>query len=67
MHTYKAQNTTFVHDSDLSGDVIIRRGNNEIEVPGEDLLSFVAEYVRSERVGALESASHREILGLEQK
>lgn len=64
MHTQRVNDTLFLYNSDLSGVVVIQRGDDEIEVPSEDLLSFVAEHVRSERMSALEQASFRELLGL---
>jgi hypothetical protein len=64
MHTHRTSNTTFIYNSDLSGDVVIRRGEDETQVPGTDLLAFLAHYVRTEKTSAVEQASDREILGL---
>lgn len=55
--------TGFNYNSDLSGDVYIRvRGAKEVAVPGYALLAFIAEYVRSERIAALEQAGVEELL-----
>lgn len=67
MHTHKTPQATFLFNSDLSGDVIIRREDGEdgeAAVPGVALLSFVAQYIRRERISAMEEMSDREILGL---
>ena len=54
--------THFHSNSDLSGDVIISENGVQYRVPGRDLLAFVANYVRDERIAALEHASDEEIL-----
>lgn len=42
MHTHEgSEGTRFFYNSDLSGDVTIIRGDEEMRVPGEDLLGFV--------------------------
>jgi hypothetical protein len=57
--------TTFHYNSDLSGDVkISRRDGGELDVPGEALIEFIANYVRNERIGQLEQEDPRVILGL---
>ena len=66
MPTFSHGKVTFNYNSDLSGDIIISTAlrYNELQVPGEALLAFVAEYVRRQRIGALEDASASEILGV---
>lgn len=59
-------------NSDLSGATIEtgkrgEPGHVKIEIDGRKLLSVVATYVRSAKVGALEDASDLEILGLEEE
>lgn len=62
--------TAFIYNSDLSGDVRIRRNNAEntelitIDVPGEAILAFVANYVREQKIAQLEASTTAEILGL---
>ena len=77
MHTFQtaaAPRFTINHNGDFSGDVIINyfvRGVSskdkdveEMTVPFELLRQLVAEYVRSERIRALEHASAENILGV---
>ena len=67
MPTFSHGKVTFNYNSDLSGDVIISTAlrHNELHVPGTALLAFVANYVRRQRIGALEDASENEILGVQ--
>lgn len=67
MLTYEAPGgTKFSHHSDLSGAVGIVREHETgwYWVKASDLLAFVAEVVRNQRIDALEAASHAEVLGL---
>jgi hypothetical protein len=66
MHTTKINDSTFVHNGGFDGDVTIIRaqGADEITLPFEDVLEFVARYVQQERVSKLEQANAKEILGL---
>lgn len=65
MHTLNApKGTRFHYNSDLSGNVIVMTPEGEFHVPGDDLLAFVADYVREERIARLEQASAAELLGL---
>lgn len=63
-HTLALTAATFNYNSDLSGNVTITTHEGRIDVPCRELVSFVVEHVRRERIIALESASDREILGL---
>ena len=40
-HTAKHGNTTFHHNSDFSGDVVIYNGGENITVPIDDLRAFL--------------------------
>lgn len=69
MHSYcGSSNTQFHYNSDFSGNVRIVQTNiygecTEIEVPGTDLLKFVALcYVATNRIGAIEQADYKELL-----
>ncbi len=63
-HTLALTTATFNYNSDLSGNVTITTREGRIDVPGCELVAFVAEYVRGQRINALESATTRELLGL---
>lgn len=65
MHTFPAKSVTFHHNSDLSGDVwldvkseveVHENGVKTVKVAGKDILAFVADYVRNQRIAALEQA-----------
>ncbi len=65
MHSLRFGETVFNYNSDLSGDVDIRReGKFEVSVPGTHLLAFVAEYVRGRAVAELEDMPAYELLGV---
>lgn len=71
MHTFTGEKATFHFSSDMSGDVqiVIRRGQDfdSLHVPGVDLIAFVAEYVRSQMISAVEQMSVHEVLGIPEK
>jgi len=66
MHTFipPGKRCVFNFNSDLSGNVLIRVSDREIEVPGDDLLGFIANYVRNRRISQLEQATAEEIFQL---
>ena len=68
MHHFTASTddgqTFFNFNSDMSGDVRIIHKGNELSVPGAHLIEFIANYVRRERVAAIEDMSDRQVLGL---
>jgi hypothetical protein len=60
--------TEFLHNGDLSGDVSVKLPDGSwIAVPGEDLVAFVAQYVKAERMAALEEASVATVLGVPER
>jgi len=46
----------------MSGQVIISTPGAKIEVLGEDLLEFVAEFIRGEKINSLEQKPWQEFL-----
>lgn len=64
MHSSQYGRTTFHYNSALSGEVIIMRGSERIEIPGEHILSFVADHVAREKISQLEVKTPSEILGI---
>jgi len=67
MHTFEGKKTRIFYSSDLSGDVIVvvsKETTLEMEVPGQDLLDFVAEHVRQQRITQLEDMTTEALLGL---
>jgi hypothetical protein len=69
-HTYKApKGTVFWFNPDFSGDVTILNDNckeeriNQISIPGQDILAFVAEeYIRPNRIAVLEDETPENLL-----
>jgi len=67
MHTTEGKTTRFIHNGDYSGDVELinkKTGKSMGKVPFDELLMLVADCVRSEKVGRIEAATDKEILGL---
>lgn len=70
MHTFQSCQVRIHYNSDLSGNVKISTVDHVVgaqvyvEIPGQVLVEFVAEYVRRAKISALESASDEELLGL---
>jgi hypothetical protein len=67
MHTLLCGKTHFAYNpNDLSGYVQVWDDNSEgyTPIPRDDLLEFVAEYVRTQRITQLTQMSTKELLGL---
>jgi len=64
MHNFNGKLTTFNYNPDFSGEVCITVAEGSIWVRGQDLLDFVAEYVRANKICQLENASSKQLLGL---
>jgi len=61
-HTYEHGETRFICNSDLSGDISVIVGEERIEVPGDDIVEFVASYLVRERIAKLEQMSAKDLL-----
>ena len=65
-HTFDGKHTRFHYNSDLSGEVeIVKKDSTprrRLHVHGEDLLAFVAEYVRGKAISRIEDMSVEELL-----
>ena len=57
MHSSTINKTQFHYNSDMSGKVIIIAGKKEIEVDGKDLIAFVLDRLRDEKISQLEQMS----------
>ncbi len=65
MHTKQSETGTIFHyNGDYSGEVIILRNGQDVIIPFIDLKSFVADYIRSEKIRDLESNDIDVVLGL---
>ncbi len=63
-HSLICGTTNFTFNTDLSGAVIIRLPDgSSLDVPGGDIVSFVADYVRRRRIAELEDSEAFAILG----
>ena len=54
MHSSKINKTQFHYNSDMSGEVIIMVNDQEVRVEGNDLIEFVLDRLRDEKIGQLE-------------
>lgn len=64
MHTFQGKTVTIHYNGVFSGEATVTCCGHEIKVACEDLLKFVAEAVRISKVGKIEDADYKEILGL---
>jgi hypothetical protein len=68
MHTFTGpRNTIFNYNSDLSGLVDITTPDGMICVPGDDLLCFISNHVRQQKIVSIEGLSVRAILELREQ
>ncbi len=60
--------TVFKYDSDFSGTVTIQTQSDgfqkRLEINGEDILEFVAQFVINSKISELEQLSPSEVLGV---
>ncbi len=66
MHTFEGKSCRIHYNSDMSGEVHIcdKNSDKELVIDAQDILDFVADYVRSQRIGTLEQMSTENILDL---
>ena len=66
MHTFEGKSCRIHHNSDMSGEVHIcdKKSDKELVVDAQDILDFVADYIRAKRIGMLEQMSTENILDL---
>ena len=66
MHTFEGKSCRIHHYSDMSGEVHIcdKKSDKELVVDAQDILDFVADYIRAKRIGMLEQMSTENILHL---
>jgi len=77
MHSHSTKNKTIFHfNSDGSGDVSIvvpkegatdgydKNSFDEIQVPFEDVIEFMAHFVRYEKINELEEMDDKDVLGI---
>jgi len=65
MHNYEgAEETNFHYNSDFSGGVkIITKDGQQFEIPGKDILEFVAYcYIQPQKVSKIEDMDYKELL-----
>ena len=64
MYTFETKKTTIHYNSDMSGNchIINSETGEVVEVPCEDILDFVASYVRMQKIGKLEQMDTKELL-----
>lgn len=67
MHSFHGKSVNIHYDADVkTGECIIinKETGEEIRANGRDLLNFVAEYVREQKIAKLEKTDAIEILGI---
>lgn len=61
MHSSKINNTQFHYNSDMSGEVHIIVNNVELRVEGNDLIEFVLDRLRDEKIRKLEGMTTNDL------
>ena len=61
-HSYFQKETTFICNSDLSGDITIKTNTGELEVNGDDIVNFVIDHLKNELIANIESMDNREFV-----
>lgn len=65
MRTFNGSNCHIHYNSDLSGEVIIISENEDtVAIHGEDMLDFIAEFIRQKKLSKIEEMSNDELLSL---
>ncbi len=77
MHSFQGSlGTSFAYNSDLSGDVLItgvettairRVKQSVLTIPGYDLLEFVAEFIREQKIEKIEQMTVNELIGIKER
>lgn len=67
MNTFNGKSVKVFHNSDYSGDCLIinKETNEEMNILTDDLIDFVAEYVKKQKIKDIEYMTSMEILRLE--
>lgn len=66
MHTFTGNKILIHYNSDMSGDCFIldKKTKQKMEIPCEDILDFVADFIRNQRIDKLEQMETKDILGI---
>lgn len=67
MRTFIGETCVINYNSDMSGLINIQTPTSRLDISGDDVLDFIAEFVRSEKISQLENAETKEILGIKRK
>ena len=62
MHSFHGNSANIFHNGDYSGDVKIMKDGISIDVDMEDIIDFVAGYVRDEKIRELEQTNSKDLL-----
>lgn len=63
MMSYKAEETIFHYNSDFSGYVVVTKNKKQFQIPGQDILEFVAYcYVQPEKIKKTEETNYKDLL-----
>lgn len=66
MNTFEGKSCKIHFNSDMSGDIVIHDTSETatVIIEGQDILNFVASYIRNEKISKLENMSTNELLDL---
>ncbi len=67
MHTFDGETIKIHHDYDIKGGnciIIEKESGNEIRCNGDDLLDFIALYIKNKKISKLEMANTDDIFNI---
>jgi len=64
MHTFKGKSCTIHYNGDMSGEleIYVPETKDRIGVRADDIMEFVMEYIRSEKIAELESMHWKDFM-----
>ena len=61
-HTTKKGNTIFIHNGSYKGNVNISNSTSEIDIEFDELLDFVVDYIKQEKIAEVEQMNTSELI-----
>lgn len=68
MHTFNGNKTRIHFNSDFSGDceIVEKETSKSVNVPCDEIIEFVAHYVRTQKIDRIWKMSDKDVLGIKE-